>query len=277
MKISGNSMGGGKQLQTPTVHRTVHATALLCAAWLGVAGPARATERDGWHHVIEPYIMFPNMKGKVGFGNYTEGEIDQDPGDIFSHLEIGAMFYAEAHNDTWALSSDVLYMKLSDARPPDGRPISGTVEVAQVGWELAALRRVSPWLELGVAAVYNEIDVELDFSLTIGGATTAFGGRRKEIWIDPAVVARATHQFNDKWFVRGRGNIGGLPGVGSTLMWQAQVDIGYRFSSRSYMTAGYRVIDYDYRHGDGQGVTNSDYFRYDMRTFGPQLRFGFRF
>jgi len=35
---------------------------------------------------------------------------------------------------------------------------------------------------------------------------------------------------------------------------------------------GYRVIDIDYAHGSG-----ADRFVYDMSTFGPQLRFGFRF
>jgi len=259
-----------RDLQLYRVIRTVLAATLLTAAWLGLSGQARAAEEEGWHYVIEPYVMFPNMKGTTAIGG-MEGEIDQDPGDIFSHLEMGAMFYAEAHNEVWALSSDLLYMKLGQGTPPDVTAYSSNIEVSQIGWELAALRRVSPWLELGLAAVYNKIDAELEFAFTAGGPAPLIQARRKEDWVDPALVVRAAHEFNDKWFVRGRGNIGGF-GVGSDLMWQIQLDVGYRFSTRSYMTAGYRVIDYDYEHGSG-----ADHFKYDMRTFGPQLRFGFRF
>src|SRR6188508_978157 len=74
--------------------------------------PARAGDAaDGaWEYVIEPYIMFPNMQGTVGLGNH-DGPVDEDPGDIFSNLEMGAMLYAEANNGSWAFSSDLLYMK----------------------------------------------------------------------------------------------------------------------------------------------------------------------
>lgn len=149
---------------------------------------------------------------------------------------------------------------------------SGDVEVSQVGWELAVLRRISPWLELGAAAVYNKIDAELGLVFNpVAGVAPVIEAQTDEDWIDPVLVARVTHELNDKWFFHGRGNIGGF-GIGSDLIWQIQVDAGYRFSGRSYMTLGYRVIDIDYEHGSG-----ADRFVYNMSTFGPQLRFGFRF
>ena len=235
--------------------------------------PARAGDaaEGAWEYVLEPYIMFPNMQGTVGLGNH-DGPVDEDPGDIFSNLEMGAMLYAEANNGSWAFSSDLLYMKLGADVQPRGILDSGEVEVAQVGWELAAMRRVSPWLELGVAAVYNSIEAELNLVfIPLAGMTPVIGRKTDQDWIDPVLVARVTHDLNDKWFLHGRGNIGGF-GVGSDLTWQIQLDAGYRFSDRAYMTLGYRVIDIDYAHGSG-----ADRFVYDMSTFGPQLRFGFRF
>ena len=89
--------------------------------------------------------------------------------------------------------------------------------------------------------------------------------------IDPTIVMRGTWPINDKWFIQARGNIGGF-GVVSDLMWQLMVDVAYQPSEKWFMTFGYRVIDIDYEHGSG-----ADRFVYDVQTFGPVARLGFRF
>src|SRR4030095_15317980 len=66
---------------------------------------------SGWHFLIEPYAMFPNMKGDTGIADLTVS-VDEDPQDIFDHLQMGAMLYAEAQNADWTFSTDLLYMEL---------------------------------------------------------------------------------------------------------------------------------------------------------------------
>jgi hypothetical protein len=244
-------------------HKTLAAAVFICAASVT---PAQAQD-SGWHYVIAPYLMFPNMKGETGIGEFPNVPVDEDPGDIFENLQFGAMLYAEMHNDTWAFSSDALYMDLgADIR--EGTIISGgEVDVSQLGWELAALRRFTPWLELGIGATFNQIDV--DVQMDVGPASLSFG--TEEEWIDPSLIARATFPINDQWYFQTRANLGGF-GVGSDLMWQLIAEVGIKSSERWSFSFGYRVIDIDYDHGSGD-----DRFVYDMQTFGPQLKAAYSF
>ena len=89
------------------------ACVLLAVSGLAAGKAAIAHENDdGWHFLIEPYVMFPNMKGDIGIGVLPPAHVDEGPDDIFSNLQMGVMLYAEAYNSRWAFSSDVLYMYL---------------------------------------------------------------------------------------------------------------------------------------------------------------------
>ena len=88
-------------------------------------------------------------------------------------------------------------------------------------------------------------------------------------WIDPIIIARATGDIDDKWLFIFRGDFGGF-GVGSDFTFQVQGYVGYRFSKLFQTSIGYRVIGIDYDKGSGE-----DRFRYNMNTFGPNIRLGF--
>jgi len=248
--------------------RSVSATIL---ATMGVAcsSVVSAQSSDGrWHYLFEPYLMIPNMNGDIGLGDLPPVHINEGPDDIVENLQIGAMFYVEAHNDRWAFASDLVYMDLEADISQNGLIAGGTGGATQLGWELSALARLSPWIELGAAATYNrlESDVRID---TQGGTT--FGASMTQDWVDPSIVVRATVPLGEKWFLQGRGNIGGW-GVGSDLYWQVQGDVGYRHSPRLLFTFGYRYIAIDYDHGSGP-----DRFIYKVDSFGPTLKVGFTF
>ncbi len=120
-------------------------------AMLAVAPTVSAQSADdAWHYLVEPYVMFPNMKGTVGVGNLPNSDVNESPSDVFSHIQLGAMLYAEAHNGTWAITSDLLYMKLAESAEPTQLISYGRVTLKQLGWELAALYRLSPYLEAGL-------------------------------------------------------------------------------------------------------------------------------
>jgi hypothetical protein len=244
--------------------------AMLCAG--GTPAQAQTSPEGGWHFLVEPYVMFPNMKGETGVGNLPPVQVDEDPQDIFDNLQMGAMLFLEARNDNWAFSSDLLYMDLEADIEPGTLIEGGEAGVSQLGWEIAVLRRLAPWFELGAGVTYNKIDADVDIDVLaiIGPNYTVSGGLTEE-WIDPTIVARATLPFGDQWFFQARANLGGF-GVGSELMWQLQADVGYRPSEKWRFSFGYRVIDIDYDQGRDSGR-----FVYDVQTFGPVLRLGYSF
>ena len=221
---------------------------------------------DKWRYFLEPYLMFPNMHGKVGLGNLPDAAVDENPSDIFNNLQIGVMFYGEAYSNFWVITSDLTYMKLAaDAQSQHGI-LFGNVEVKQTMWELAMMRKLKPWLEAGLAMQLNNISSKLD--LVINGS----GGNRNlsETWVDPSLVVRLKWPVN-RWLFQFRGNAGGF-GIGSDFYWQTQAYAGYRFSKVFVLSAGYRIVGFDYEKG-----SDSERFLYDMNTFGGVIRLGFNF
>jgi len=244
--------------------------ALVICTLLSVPFAAQAQD-PGWHWLAEPYVMFPNMKGDVGLADLPQASVDANPSDIFSHLQMGAMLFLEARNESWAFSSDVLYMDL-DADLEPGRIVSsGSAGMKQVGWELAGMRRLAPWFELGLSAVYNKIDADVKMTFVTGLGTSTREVSLSRDWVDPTIVARATFAIGTHWAAQLRANLGGF-GVGSDLFWELQADAVYHHSDRWQMAFGYRLIDFDYDHGTGVRR-----FRYDMQNFGPVLKLGYSF
>src|SRR5688572_22487591 len=90
-------------------------------------------------YLLEPYLMFANMKGTIGLGNLPNAEVDEEASDIFENLKFGAMIYFEAYSPKWALSSDMIYMKLGSDIASTNIIHSGNAEAKQLGWEIAVL------------------------------------------------------------------------------------------------------------------------------------------
>jgi hypothetical protein len=229
---------------------------------------AQDTTKSKWHVLLEAYMMFPNMQGAVGLGTLPDASVDEDPGDIFNNFQFGAMLYAEFYNDDWAISSDFTYMSLGSDIAGKNGILTGEADLKQLGWELAGLRKLKPWLDAGIGFQLNSIKSDLNLVLNTPGTPTT-AGSLSETWIDPSIIARVRLPLSAKWFFQFRGNIGGF-GIGSDFYWQLQTYFGYRFSQLFQLSAGYRVIDMDYEKGSG-----SDRFKYDIATFGPVVRLGF--
>lgn len=233
---------------------------------------SNAANAKKWQFLVEPYLMFPNMNGKTGIGNLPDVSVDANPGDIFSNLQMGAMLNLEASNDKWTIATDFIYMKLNQDVTPGNLINSGDVTAKQVAWELAGLRRVTPWLELGLGGILNSLNLGVDINVNnLGGGTTNRSKELTQTWYDPMLIARIKNNQVKKFIYEFRGEIGGF-GIGSDFAWQIQAYAGYRFSKLFHITGGYRVISLDYSKGEGENR-----FLYDMDTFGPVIRFGFNF
>lgn len=220
-----------------------------------------------WNYQADLYMMFPNMKGETGIGNLPVANIDADVSDILGHLKMGAMFYLEVTNNDWTISSDFLYMKLEQDVIPKTIITGGKLVMEETAWELAGLKKVQPWLDLGLGARLVNLQSEIDIQ-TVGDLRS---GSIYKTWVDPVIIGRAKGDFSDKLFWQFRGDFGGF-GIGSDFTWQAQANIGYEFSKLFQTSIGYRYIAIDYDNGDG-----SDQFIYNVDTFGAVIRFGFTF
>ena len=248
---------------------TMSANSLIAQDSTVIAVPDTTMVKNKWHFLLEPYVMFPNMQGTTGLGDLPNAEVDENAGDIFKNLQFGAMLYAEAVKGFWTFSSDLTYMNLkSDVNIKNGI-VSGTAEVKQLAWELAGMRQLAPWFELGLAFQLNNIKSDVDLFINTSGGVQERTSKIDESWVDPSILVRVKTDMSKKWFFQFRGNIGG-GGIGSDLYWQLQSYFGYRFSKLFQLSAGYRVIYIDYETGSG-----NDRFVYDMTTFGPAIRFGF--
>jgi hypothetical protein len=234
-----------------------------------VAVPGTTMVKNKWHFFLEPYIMFPNMNGTTGLGDLPNAQVDESAGDIFNNLQFGAMLYAEAVKGFWTFSSDLTYMNLKSDVNINNGIVSGTAQMKQVAWELAGMRSLAPWFELGLAFQLNNIKSDVDLFINTSGGVEERTSKIDETWVDPSILVRVKTDLSKKWFFQFRGNIGG-GGIGSDLYWQLQSYFGYRFSKLFQLSAGYRVIYIDYETGSG-----NDRFVYDMKTFGPVIRFGF--
>jgi len=229
---------------------------------------AQEVEKKKWHYLSEIYLMFPTMSGEVGVANIPPVELDADAGTIFSHIKMGAMLYLEATNDDWAISSDLIYMKLGQDVVPTTHITSGEVTMKQYAWELAGLKHITPWLEAGIGgrlvSLYTGLELETD---------VAEPGEREasKTWFDPIIILRSQGAIKGKWLLQFRGDIGGF-GIGSDFAWQIQANAGYRFCKLFQATIGYRYIGINYDHGEG-----IERFIYDVDTYGPVVRLGFNF
>ena len=230
--------------------------------------------KSRWHVLIEPYLMFPHMNGNVDVGSsLPPSNLDLKPDDVFKNLQTGIMLYFEVSNDKWMISSDLMYMKLGqdvDSMPPI---LEGHADVKQLGWEVALLRKLNPWLSAGIGFQLNSVQSEVGLKLDTGRGPFLLSGDLTKTWVDPSLIVAVNLPLGagNRWDIRGRGNIGGF-GIGSKIYWQLQAYVDYHVSNLFQASIGYRAIKVDYESGSG-----SEYYMENLLTFGPVIRFGFNF
>ncbi len=220
--------------------------------------------------LIEPYLMFPNMSGVNQIKNLPEVEVDASPGDIFGQLKFGGMLYFETSKKGWTISADFIYMHLAMGIEERLLVQSGEIDVKETLFEVAGLKKVSNWLDVGIGGRIVSIKEGVTINLK-GINPQTVSGKLTETWFDPILIVRSQGSLAERWFYQFRGDLGGF-GLGSDFTWQIQANVGYQLSEKFHLSLGYRNIFINYENGSG-----SNYFKYDMSTFGPNLRIGYGF
>lgn len=237
-----------------------------------------------WEFLAEPYLIFPQMNGKVGIGISLPyipydfigpAKVKKTTGEIFSNLRLGGMLSFEARKADWAFAADFLYMSLrEDVEKIPDIVGSGTFSSQQFAMEFAVLKKITPSLEVGAGGIL--INVKAGFNLNTN-FTNPYDGKNtynrslSEVWVEPVLIARTQNRPGAKFIYSVRADAGGF-GVGSDFAWQLQGYAGYRFNRHIQATGGYRYISLDRDKGTG-----SNRFLYDMDIFGPVVRLGYLF
>lgn len=298
--------GPDKNTRRPAVALAVLVLLLVAGVWSGAraqqpVSAGQAAPTTGWQFNIAPYLWFPTVNASFNFnlpsdlGGKLPTDVSVGPGDIFSHLDIGAMFSADARNGPFSVLTDFIGVRFSattgavNIKSVDffGRPsipISRTLETSTgstlkiVIWTLAGGYTVlqGDWGNLDVLAglrllaVNNRTDFNLALTLTgPRGNGATFGGigdvtGSADIWNGIGGIRGRIRIPQSRLFIPYYFDIGG---GGSQPTWQISSGLGYQFPWGA-VSANYRYLVFN------QG-SNAFLQRVAMR--GPILMASFRF
>jgi hypothetical protein len=207
-----------------------------------------------------------NMEGDLSIGP-VGGAIDIDFGTIFDNLEAVFTFHFEGvHRSNWGFFLDYSYVDISgskSAAPPPLLSLDFTSILAEAGGYYRIGNGPHTFDFLG-GVRYTKLEPDITFI-----APPAPKLSKTEDWVDPIVGLRYAYNFNEKWKLNLRGDIGGF-GAGCDFTWNAIGLIQFQPWKYAAILAGYRALNQDYESGSGPSR-----FKYDMRLSGPVIALNF--
>ena len=232
----------------------------------------------GWTFNIAPYFWGASLRGDVGVGGRQPVNADVPFRDLFDNLRFGGMIVAEAHNGTWGVFADLIYLNIevdkSLTRTIAVVPVnlSGTLETTSVTATLLGEYRVlaepTATLDFMAGARLWSVDNELDLALSAGGPPlAAFSGSDAQTWVDPMLGVKGRIDLSPSWYLTGWGMIGGF-GLASDFSWDVLGAIGFQWTQSLSIVGGYRAVGVDY---------SSDGFTFDVIEHGPIIGAVIRF
>ncbi len=271
------------------LHGTLAVSALFALCTVAQA------QSDEWAFSVTPYLWLPNVNGTLKYsappGLAGKPSVETGPNDYLQNLSGVLMLSGEARKGTWAVFSDLIYLKFdsedSTVRTIDflsagSNPVNTTLDVGTTSqlkgwaWTLGTSHTIVSGphgtLDLLGGLRYLDISASTDWRLSAtvngpGGAVFPGTGR----------VAAGTTLWDGIVGVRGRARLGSsqwsMPyyfdiGAGSSVLtWQALAGIAYGFSWGDVMLA-YRHLYYDQA---------DDKLLQDFEFSGPALSATFRF
>jgi hypothetical protein len=192
----------------------------------------------------------------------TAVETNLSASEIFSNLQFGAMGFAAARKGNWGFGGDAIWMALgaSSDTPP------GTVDFNQGAFAFYGLRRMGPYAELTFGARVNVLQGKVKLEGSLEPEID-----QNQTWVDPLVGVILRTPADRRVSFKVYTEIGGF-GAGSDFEWQVFPTVSIMFTKHVLMDIGYRWLDMDYKHGEG-----NTQFGYDVLTQGPVLGFSFKF
>lgn len=236
--------------------------------------PAYASEKrdDQWQFQLAPYAWLSGQSGTVStFPNVPPIDIDVDFwDDVLGNINFAGFVVAEARKDRIGVFLDIAYADIEDdSATPGPNFSSASLRTKSLIASGAGLYRLtdSPKYFLDFLAGVRFWEVESIFSLKSGTAP-GMKASNDEDWIDPFIGVKGKTPLGESdFFINGFLLIGGF-GVGSDLMWDVNLNLGYNWTPGFSTLIGYRYFEVDYEDGG---------FLYDIGQGGPILGLSWMF
>lgn len=223
-----------------------------------------------WHFDLTGYGWALNMVGNAGVGPFPTNPFFVSFNDILHHLDGVFMGSFIARNDTFIGGLDLIWSRVgtsltykNPASPLFGSGADLSLTAAIVtGFGGLRIPIGPPNLEL-----YGTLGVRYfndRLSITLHGPVGLFplSATADRDWADPVVGLAGHYRIDDKWYVNGQADIGGLD---NSATGQALGSVGYNWTQNFSTTLGYRVLyGYDKQNNAGNGS-----FRIQQWVYGP--------
>jgi hypothetical protein len=240
------------------------------------SAPVPAT--SNWHFDLTLYGWALNLTGNVGVGPFPTTNVFASFSDILRHLDGVGMGSFVARNDTFIVGLDLIRARLGKdvtyqgiSSPLFGSTADLTLKLTVVtGFGGLKIPAGPPNLDLyGIVGV-RDINGELSNTLQIPVAGFERSASRSRNFIDPIAGLAATYRIDDKWFLNGEIDAGGLSNSATA---QGLASVGYNWTRSISTTLGYRVLYAYDRQSDGP-LRN---FRFQATLYGPFAGFKYSF
>ena len=199
---------------------------------------------DRWTVELTPYLWAAGLDGNTA-ADGTGSEIDTDY-KFFSldNLDFALGTAVEAHKGRWGVLGDAMYVEFSDEfdRAPNSE-----VEISGGVFDMVGLMAASNGRPLEL--VFGLRYVALKSTVDIAPVPRA---EARESWLDPIIGLRYAYDFNDRWSVALRGDVGGagISSHSSELATNVSAIFGWRISDKVTLRGGYRMLQMDFDGDD---------------------------
>lgn len=246
---------------------------ILCLSMV----PAESRGGDAWEFQLAPYAWLAGQKGTVAsLPGLPAADVDVDfYDDISGNINGALMLVGEARKGSYGILVDVEYTDIETEDPTPLGTFYSKVNSKTKTWllSIAGLYRLaerqSRFLDVMAGLRYWSVDSELSLKgAAFPNLLPEQSRSNREDWFDPFIGLEGfTPIGSSRFFVTGGVVFGGF-GVGSDFMWDANANLGYRWTDGFATTFGYRYLDVDYEEDD---------FLYDVVQQGLVLGLLWRF
>lgn len=229
--------------------------------------PMSANAESDWEYTLTPYLWLAGVEGETAtLRPLPPAPIDISPDDAVDDTDVSYMLIFTAKRARHGWLADLLYTDLrsdEDFAPALGLTVESVSknQMFTLGYSYELVRNGDAFLDAFAAARYWNVDTSLRF----GGGQGLLAGRRIEDsddWIDPLLgIKGRTALGGSRFFLSGWAALGGF-NVGSDLLYELSLNIGYQWTDSIGTTVGYRLFDIDYE---------DDGFLYDIEQYGITL------
>ena len=245
---------------------------LLFSLFLSASAIAEQSGENKWQFHLAPYAWLASQNGTVAtLPGLPAADIDFDFwDDIVGNINGAFFLVGEAQKGRWGIFMDIAYVDIEieddQLAPYFSSLTSGTESwIVSAAGQYRAVEKPRAFLDILAGARYWSVDSTLALG---AGALPARKISNKEDWFDPIIGLKGRSFIGDSRFFVGGGLVIGGFSVVSDFMWDANVNLGYRWTRTFSTTLGYRYLEVDYEKDD---------FLYDVAQHGPILGLSWRF